>query len=401
MTMNNIITKLHKNNKGNYRILEICILISVLLVSSYSYMYFSPTVQNLLPEGGDTRKVSWLMFGMTMFGCILFTVYGINLFFKYKSKEVGIFLALGEQKNKIAINITRELSNIIIKNSFLGLITAAPVSFIIWKIFQHIIIGAENMNYHIGALGIVVGIIFTLILTICIFISEICFIKQTDIMEILNANRKTEMVKEVKPYYGRLGALLMVLGLFLAVGVPAIMPRVFSVRMPSFWNVTYSICIAGIYMFLLKIVSGPERKSNPKGFYNNIISTNLMRFSAKQTTKNMCVLILIIFVLIISSFWAMQYYSSGSASADSLPIDYYMHYPKTEKQITKEDIFKLAEKHNVNINFYKETEALELLVNYKQKDLSDDGKYFDIERKKFALKRQTNLIECQIEELGT
>ena len=204
MTMNNIIKRLRKNNKGNYRILEICILISVLLVSSYSYMYFSPTVQNLLPIGGDTRKVSWLMFGMTMFGCILFTVYGINLFFKYKSKEVGIFLALGEQKNKIAINITKELFNIIIKNSFIGLIAAVPVSFIIWKIFQHIIIGAENMNFHIGIFGIVVGIIFTLILTICIFISEICFIKQTDIMEILNANRKSEIVNEIKAYYGRL-----------------------------------------------------------------------------------------------------------------------------------------------------------------------------------------------------
>lgn len=240
------------------------------------------------------------------------------------------------------------------------------------------------MNFHIGILGIVVGIIFTLILTICIFISEICFIKQTDIMEILNADRKTEMVKEVKPYYGRLGAVLIVLGLFLAVGVPAIMPRLFSVRMPSFWNVTYVICTTGIYMFLLKIVSGPEKKSNPKVFYRNIISTNLMRFSAKQTTKNMCVIIMLVFVLIISSFWGMQYYSCVSVSADSLPIDYYMHYPQTEKQITKEEIFKLAEKNNVNINFYKETEALQLLVNYKQKNLSDDGKYFDIERKKFA-----------------
>ena len=36
-----------------------------------------------------------------------------------------------------------------------------------------------------------------------------------------------------------------------------------------------------------------------------------MRFTARQTTKNMCVIAMLIFVLLISAFWGMQYYDSA------------------------------------------------------------------------------------------
>ena len=61
MTMNKIMGKLRRHNKNQYTLLGICVFLSVLLVTSFTLMYFSPTVQGLLPEGGDTRKLSWLM----------------------------------------------------------------------------------------------------------------------------------------------------------------------------------------------------------------------------------------------------------------------------------------------------------------------------------------------------
>ena len=99
MTMNKILEKLRKENKDQYRILGICIFLSILLVSSYAMMYFSPAIQKMLPEGGDTRKLCWLMFGVTVAGCTIFTIYGSSLFFKYKSREFGVLLALGERSS--------------------------------------------------------------------------------------------------------------------------------------------------------------------------------------------------------------------------------------------------------------------------------------------------------------
>ena len=101
MTMNKVFKKLRGRNKSQYRLLAFCIFLSVLLISSFSFMYFGPTVQEFLPEGGDTRKLASLLLSVTAAGCCIFTVYASTLFFRYKSREYGIFLALGEPKKEL------------------------------------------------------------------------------------------------------------------------------------------------------------------------------------------------------------------------------------------------------------------------------------------------------------
>ena len=44
--MNKIYKKLRKNTKGQYYLLSFCVFLSVLLVTSFSLMYFGPTVRN-------------------------------------------------------------------------------------------------------------------------------------------------------------------------------------------------------------------------------------------------------------------------------------------------------------------------------------------------------------------
>ena len=61
----NFIKKLRQNTKGQYYLLSFCVFLSVLLVTSFSLMYFGPTVQDFLPEGGDTRKMAVLLLGVT------------------------------------------------------------------------------------------------------------------------------------------------------------------------------------------------------------------------------------------------------------------------------------------------------------------------------------------------
>ena len=63
MTMNKVYQKLRKNSKGQYALLSFCIFLSVVLITSFALMYFGPTVQEFLPQGGDTRKIASLLFG--------------------------------------------------------------------------------------------------------------------------------------------------------------------------------------------------------------------------------------------------------------------------------------------------------------------------------------------------
>ena len=109
MTMHKITEKLRRKNKDQYRLLGICIFLSMLLVSSFAMMFFSPSIQEALPPGGDTRKLMWLMLVAVAVGCLLFTLYGSSLFFRQKSREFGVMLALGAEKKELSRQLFSEL----------------------------------------------------------------------------------------------------------------------------------------------------------------------------------------------------------------------------------------------------------------------------------------------------
>lgn len=384
MTMNKIMGKLRRKNKKQYTLLGICIFLSVLLVTSFTLMYFSPTVQKLLPQGGDTRKLSWLMMGVTFLGCTVFTFYGANLFFRHKSREIGVLLALGERKKKLGKCLAREVGIVIMRYAACGIVLAVPVSYLIWKGFEALILTSAGLKYRVGALGLAVGIVFALFLVLCIFFLGMRFIRRVNIIDILNAQRKTEMVREVKPWTGKAGIALILTGLVLAMAVPAVCMRIFLFVMPSVWNVTYGISAVGLYLFMLSAVGRAGRGKNPEKYYKNIVSANLMRFAARQTTKNMCVITLLVFVLLLSAFWGAMYYRSAYSGGEGAPYDYSMHYPSEEKQITRDEIFALAGEYQVDIEAYEEAEVLVLLTDYKLRDLTDDGKYVDLNSRRLV-----------------
>ena len=110
MTLNKIFSKLRKQNKGQYIMLGFCITLSVLLVTAFALIYLGPTVQTILPQGGDTRKMATLLLFVTIAGCIIFTVYASGLFFRFKSREYGVLLALGTPKKALKPLLFRELA---------------------------------------------------------------------------------------------------------------------------------------------------------------------------------------------------------------------------------------------------------------------------------------------------
>ena len=125
MTMSKITAKLRKKNRDQYLLLGICIFLSVILVTSFTMMYFSPSIQELLPPGGDTRKLMKLMMGVVMIGCLIFTLYGSSLFFRKKSREFGVMLALGEERGALAGQLVKELAAVVVKYVLSGKIGRA------------------------------------------------------------------------------------------------------------------------------------------------------------------------------------------------------------------------------------------------------------------------------------
>lgn len=381
--MNKIYKKLRKNTKGQYYLLSFCVFLSVLLVTSFSLMYFGPTVQGFLPEGGDTRKMAALLLGVTAVGCFMFTVYASGLFFRFKAREYGILMALGTEKRQLKRLLFQELSVVTALSSFMGLLASVPISFLIWKLFELFIISNEQMTYRFGAVGFLPGIFFVCVLACVLGIAERRFINHSDIMEILRTQQKTEIVKEIKRWTFLVGVVLTILGILLGSGLPQVAARVWGIRLPGIVNLFYLLSLAGIYFILLSAVAQSRAKKNRSKYYRNLVSISLMRFTAKATTKNMCVMTLLIFVCGFSAFYGMQYVLAGGAVHTENSKDFSLHYPVLENQIGKEDIDHTASDYGIEITDFTENTATNLVISYHAKDFDEKtSRYVEVYRDK-------------------
>ena len=97
-TFTQVYASLRRRSRGQYALLGGCSFFSVLLITAYACMMRSPTILTVLPEGGDSRKQIMMIFVLAVIGCAVFTTYAAGLFFRQKSRETGIFLALGASR---------------------------------------------------------------------------------------------------------------------------------------------------------------------------------------------------------------------------------------------------------------------------------------------------------------
>ncbi|MCM1988915.1 ABC transporter permease [Oceanirhabdus seepicola] len=368
MTMNNVTAKLRQKNIKNYYLLLLCTILSVMLVTSFALIYFSKTVQTILPEGGDSRKQASMIFVIAIVGCCVFTTYASSLFFKYKSREFGIFMALGEKKKHLKKVLLKELSVVISAASAVGLVLSVPLSYFIWKIFQIFIVDTHEMQYQFSPLGFCYGMGFCIFVTLCIFISGVKFIKRSNIIEIITDSRKSEVVKDVKSWTGIAGWIIFFSGIFLGYMVPHIAVRKFNYRLPSIWNVTFLLSFVGIYKIMLYTVVHSKKGRNSKKYYRNIISSNMMRFAGKQTVRNMCVIAFLIAGALFAAFYTPTAVTGMFSDLKARSIDNVFFYRQDETQISKEEIYSLAHENNVKITDYFEAETISLIIDGVRRD---------------------------------
>ena len=379
MTLHKIYRRLRDGGRGQYLLLSFCLFLSVLLISAFSLMYCGPTVQEFLPEGGDTRKMAALLMAVTALGCGLFTIYASKLFFRYKSREYGILLALGLSRKQLSRLLIRELSAVSALSALAGLVCAVPLSFLIWKLFELFIISTDQMRYRFGLSGFLPGIAFAAVLILLLSLVGKRFVKKADIMDTLRTQHKTEMVREIKPWILPAGLILIAAGILLGAGLPKFAASVLRISLPAVFNAVYLLSALGIYLVLLSAVSQSRVKKHKEKYYRNLVSISLMRFSAKAATRSMCVIVLILFTCCFSAFYGTQYTLTPVSMEDTGSKGFTLHYPAEEEQISKADIYHTARQYQMEITDYAEGEAANLVISYRGRDFNEAGdQYVDV-----------------------
>lgn len=383
MTLNKIFEKLRKRNKENYKQLQFCIMFASFLVSSFISIVFNPAIQGALPVGGDSRKQVYMIFCIAVIGCFVFTIYAAGLFLRYKSREIGIFLALGAEKRRLSKALYSDLGKIILTQSALGIAAGTVMAFIALCLFRAAFpLGVENVAF-ISVAGMGVSVLFCIAAGAAIMTQAYRFTKRANIMDILNEQRKNEPLKDnITTGYLVVGIVCLIAGILVAgVGAP-VYTKITKQSLGVWPSAFYLFSLFGLYRMLIYSITVHKRGKNPQKYYKNIISYGLLKFQGRSIVKNMLILTLLIICGLFACLYSPTKYSLDQEAVRSSSVDFSLFYPHNADELGKEDIAGLAEEFNVQITDYYEVEFIRLLGSgVNRDDIDASGKLIEIYEK--------------------
>ena len=357
-----VYSHLRRKNQQQYGLLAGCCFFSVLLTTAYVSMMRSPTILNVLPEGGDSRKQVMMIFVLAVIGCGVFTLYAASLFFRQKSRESGIFLALGAKRSQLKRELLRELTFLSLVSCSAGAVLGVPVAWCLWQIFRLCVVDTEEMLLAFDPQAYVIPLAFTLFVFAAFVLLGNRSIRRTNIIDIVQESRKSEPIRNIPRWYGPVGILLLAVGGFLGY----IMPSVFILGLhwyppEGLTAIFYLPALAGLYMILLHtVVNGWKRK---KHRYKDLIATSMMKFQGRQTVNNMLVMSLLIAGAYFASFYTPMLGTGAMMSYDTRPVDYAYHYRSDQNLPSEQEVRALAGEYGVTITAWAEVPMARLAVD--------------------------------------
>ena len=349
---------LRRKNRGQYALLAGCSFFSVLLITAYVCMMRSPTILSVLPEGGDSRKQVMMVFVLAVIGCAVFTAYAAGLFFRQKSRETGVFLALGATRRQLQREMGKELAVISLGSCAAGAALGGPLAWGVWQLFRLFLVDSQEMALSFDPRSYLLSMVFAAYVVGMLFFLGGRSIRRTNIIDIVQESHKSEPIREVKRWYGSVGIVLVVIGALAGYLMPSFFVTVLQWYPPSGVEaVFYLPALVGMYMILLHTVVNGWRKRHK---YRDIIATSMMKFQGRQTVRNMLVMTLLIAGAYFASFYAPMLNTSSTYSFSTRPVDFEYHWRNDQNWPERGEVESLASKHGVDITSWTQVDAATL-----------------------------------------
>ena len=381
-TMKELEARLRRTDRKQAGLYLLCNFISLMLMTAYSALMFSPTVLNIFPEGGDSLRQLYMIFIMTLFGCTVFTVYAASLFFRKKSRQLGILMALGASRKTLAPGLFREVILLSGSSAFLGILAGFPFIMILWKLFRFFIVDNQYMVLNLDFSCLWIPLVFALLVLFCACLLTFVYLRKTDILDVIQEEHQNEPVRELGLWCGPVGIILLIGGAMLGYNFPTFY-RDLTHRFPSalLKVLCYSPVFAGLYMIMLHtVVNGWRfRRKNP---WKNIVARSMMKFQGKQTVNSLLVTTVLIAGGCFGIFYLPMLGTGTSMTIEQREYDYSWFWPSDQALPSEEEIQTLAKEHKVQIADWKECPYLSLAVDSNMMIDNDDGsfswKYYEI-----------------------
>ena len=357
-TFTQVYAALRRKNKGQYALLSGCCFFSVLLITAYVCMMRSPTILSVLPEGGDSRKQVMMVFVLAVIGCAVFTTYAAGLFFRQKSRETGVFLALGATRRQLQTELGKELALISLGSCAAGAILGGPLAWGVWQMFRLFLVDSQEMVLTFDPEAYLLSLVFAAYVVMMLFLLGDRSVRRTNIIDIVQESHTSEPIRKVKRWYGPIGITLVAIGALAGYLMPSFFIQVLRWYPPSVVDaVFYLPSLIGMYMMLLHTVVNGWRKRHK---YRDIIATSQMRFQGRQTVRNMLVMTLLIAGAYFAAFYAPMLSTNSAYSFANRPVDFEYHWRSDQDLPEQEEVKSLAAEYGVELTSWAEVGAATL-----------------------------------------
>lgn len=381
-TIKELENRLQKADWKQARLYLFCNFVSLMLMTAYSALMFSPTVLNIFPEGGDSLRQLYMIFIMTLFGCTVFTVYAASLFFRKKSHQLGILMALGASRKTLAPGLFREVILLSGSSALLGILAGFPFIMLLWKLFRFLIVDNQYMILHLDFRCLWIPAGFAVLVLFCACLLAFVYLRKTDILDVIQEEHQNEPVKELGLWCGPLGIVLLTGGAMLGYNFPTFYQNLTHRYAPALLKLLcYSPVFAGLYLIMLHtVVNGwLFRHKNP---WKNIIARSMMKFQGKQTVNSLLITTVLIAGGCFGIFYLPMLGTGTSMNIEQREYDYSWFWPSDQQLPSEEEIQDLAREHKIQIADWKECPYLSLAVDSNVMIDNADGsfswKYYEI-----------------------
>lgn len=369
MTLNEISRKLVKNNLKQYGLFFFSVLFSITMTGAYGVLQYSPTITNVLVDGGSTQTISQAMFFGSMLGIIVFLVYADTLFLKYKSREIGVFLSLGIDRRSVQKIITKEFTVLFQLAALLGLFLSVPLAYLCWSLLNAFL-RTQETAFTFGWMGLAVSLVFAIVSWLILRTVNRKYIQTVDILKILKSSDENEKAKDGSTFRLFLGCL------FVPTGIVAFftLQNIGGVLCTFLAFVGLALAVWGVYLLIIQLASIGDilKRFRAQAYYKNIVFYNLLKQKIRQYTRSIFVATLLITFTIFGIGFIAAGFIDGYNVALNEPYDYTICTTADKGEMTEERIYRIAEDSNAKITEIVRIDSLLLGVESTYKDGSTD-----------------------------
>lgn len=361
-SFNEVYAMLRGKNRKQYVLLAGCCFFSVLLITAYASMMRAPTILSILPEGGDSRKQVMMVFVLAVIGCGVFTTYASGLFFRQKSREIGVFMALGATRRQIRSQLQKELALLSVSSCAVGTVLGVPLAWLVWQVFRMLVVDTEEMILRFDPQAYTFSLAFSLFVILMLFFMGSHFIRRTNIIDIVQESHKSEPIRNVPRWYGIVGIVLLLIGGFMGYMSSSFFVLVLHWYPPEGLTAVFYIpALVGMYMILLHtVVNGWGGRKNQ---YKDLISTSMMKFQGRQTVRNMLVMTLLIAGAYFASFYTPMLGVGAMLGYDQRPVDYMYSFRDDQNVPQEAEVRALADRYDVTLTDFTQVPMIRLAVD--------------------------------------